>query len=141
MAEITGQPAYEQVADDLRKKIADGTYSIGQSIPPTTQLMETYGVSITVVRAAVKELQTEGVLIGQPGKGVYVRSAPDPSARRADSDVVRRLEELDETVQHLAQQFGILQGQVIDLYGKVGQPYPHESAQKRPPKDRANRIA
>jgi DNA-binding GntR family transcriptional regulator len=138
---ITGQPAYQQIADDLRRKIADGTYPVGEPIPSTTALMSMYNGSITVVRAAIKDLQSEGLLIGQPGKGVYVQEKPSAGRGSASPDVVAQLAELDQTVrqlreqlaqsvtteiQDLRRQLGVLQGQVMDLYGRMGLPYPHE---------------
>jgi DNA-binding GntR family transcriptional regulator len=81
---ITGQPAYQQVATDLRRKIANGTYGVGDALPSTAKLMEAYNCSITVVRAAIRELQVEGLLIGQPGKGVYVQRVPDEAVPSGD---------------------------------------------------------
>jgi GntR family transcriptional regulator len=74
---MTGRAKYQQVADDLRAKIADGAYDIGSDLPSTTQLMHAYEVSSTVVKFAVKELKSEGLIAGQPGKSVYVLRKPD----------------------------------------------------------------
>lgn len=74
---MTGRAKYQQVADDLRAKITAGTYDVGDDLPSTTQLMQTYAVSSTVVKFAVRELKTEGLVAGQPGKGVYVLRKPD----------------------------------------------------------------
>jgi DNA-binding GntR family transcriptional regulator len=140
LTEISGQPAYQQIAHDLRRKIADGIYPIGDPIPPTSQLMSLYHGSITVVRAAIKELQAEGVLIGQPGKGVYVHRKPSDGelSRKADNHI--RLLELEAEVRELSQrlesgmsadlaeirsQIGIMQSQIMELYGRMGMPYSH----------------
>ena len=80
MPAITGRPKYLEVADDLRRKIAARTYPVGSEIPSTSRLMELYEVSVTVVRAAVRELRTEGLVVGQPGKAVYVQGEPSPAA-------------------------------------------------------------
>ncbi|GIH03396.1 hypothetical protein Rhe02_14630 [Rhizocola hellebori] len=141
MTEISGQPAYQQIAHDLRRKIAEGIYEVGEAIPATNQLMTMYHGSITVVRAAIKELQAEGVLIGQPGKGVYVQRKPsdDELARKSDSHA--RLAELEEEVRRLAQalssdtsdltdirrQIGVMQSQIMELYGRMGMPYSHDA--------------
>jgi GntR family transcriptional regulator len=103
---ITGKPAYRQVADDLRAKIRAGLYAVGDALPATTKLMETYAVSITVVRAAVRELQGEGVLIGQPGKGVYVAEVP---TLPAGEDVDVRIAELVDAVRTLTERVSKLE--------------------------------
>lgn len=76
MVDHTGRPKYVEVADSLRGAIAAGTYPVGSELPSTARLTESFGVSTTVVRAAVRELQSEGLVIGQPGKAVYVRAEP-----------------------------------------------------------------
>jgi DNA-binding GntR family transcriptional regulator len=97
---ITGRAKYQQVADDLRQKIVDGTYEVEDELPSITRLTELYGVSSTVVKAAVKELKTEGVVIGQPGKAVYVVRRPDPTQPVPDLvDVLRQFAEFQASLQ------------------------------------------
>ena len=97
MPAITRRSKYLDVADDLRKKIAGGTYPVGAEIPSTSRLMEQYEVSITVVRAAVRELRTEGLVIGQPGKAVYVQAEPAPATPSAEfTEVMGQLRALRE---------------------------------------------
>src|SRR5436189_4209491 len=103
---ISGTPAYQQIAEDLKAKISDGTFPIGAALPSTAKLMETYDVSITVVRAAVKELQVEGTVIGQPGKGVYVQHKP---TRTRGHDLAKRVDELTETVRQLGERVSELE--------------------------------
>lgn len=140
---ITGQPAYQQIAHDLRRKIADGVYQVGEAIPATNQLMSLYHGSITVVRAAIRELQNEGVLIGQPGKGVYVQRVPTADEVSHRPDTYGRVIELETAVRELTdrlgdgvtddlvdirRQLGVMQGQIRELYGRMGMPYSHEAA-------------
>jgi DNA-binding FadR family transcriptional regulator len=86
----TGRPKYVEVAESLRKSIARGQYPVGSELPSTARLTETFGVSTTVIRAAIRELRAEGLIIGQPGKAVYVRAEPDVIV----PDVEQRLDEL-----------------------------------------------
>ncbi|WP_111832423.1 winged helix-turn-helix domain-containing protein [Actinomadura madurae] len=82
MVERTGRPGYLQIADDLRQQIRDGRLAAGQALPSTAQLRTEYEVSAGVVKAAISVLRTEGLVIGQQGKGVFVRDqaeAPPPT--------------------------------------------------------------
>jgi DNA-binding GntR family transcriptional regulator len=112
VTEPIGQPAYQRVADDLRRRIASSEFPVGSAIPSTAKLSETYGVSVTVVRAAVAQLRGAGLLLGQPGKGVFVHATPESLADRA------------VTIDDLATQIGELRAQVADLYGLLGKPVP-----------------
>lgn len=91
-----GRPAYQRVADDLRQKIAAGDLPVGSAIPSTAKLTKAYQVSYTVIRAAISELRTAGLVFGQPGKGVFVRATPDEVAERTASidDLASQIAEL-----------------------------------------------
>jgi DNA-binding GntR family transcriptional regulator len=157
VTEVIGRPAYQQLADTLRSQIASGELQVGSAIPSTTQLRERYRVSVTVVRAAINQLRADGLVVGQPGKAVYVRTTPDAAAnervqlddlaeqvkqlRAGFADLTQRLElgaddsqrydQLQMELAELRRQVGTFHTQLIDLYSRVGQPYPHEAA--RPP--------
>lgn len=68
-----GTALYGQIAQDFRKQIKAGKLKVGDKIPSTADLMARYGVSNNVVRAAIAELKSEGLLRGHAGKGVYVQ--------------------------------------------------------------------
>jgi GntR family transcriptional regulator len=85
MADWSGQPAYMQVADTLRVEIRSGRIPPGSQLPSYEALMRKYGVSITVVRSAVRELKTEGLVFTHQGKGAFVRD-PLPGPGQAPAD-------------------------------------------------------
>lgn len=85
MADWSGRPAYLQVADALRAEIRDGRIPPGSQLPSYEALMRKYGVSITVVRSAVRELKTEGIVRTHQGKGAFVRDPlPEPGVPPGD---------------------------------------------------------
>ncbi len=159
MQTVIGQPAYQQLADDLRSKISAGEYPVGAPIPSTSQLCEQYKVSATVARAAVAELRSDGILQGQPGKAVYVVATPEAvKAERVDLDEVRRrvdglskkvgglarqidstptgLQQLQDDLGELRRQTALIETHLMDLYARLGQPYPHKAL----PDERASRT-
>lgn len=104
MVERSGRAAYLQVADDLRDKIDAGDFAIGDAIPSTSELMRTYGASNTVVRKAVDILRAEDLVLGQPGKAVYVIGKPgEPAPTAAEimeiiGGAIAKLEQLEARV-------------------------------------------
>jgi len=85
MADWSGRPAYMQVAEALRAEIRSGRVPPGSQLPSYEALMRKYGVSITVVRSAVRELKTEGLVYTHQGKGAFVRDPlPEPGEVAGD---------------------------------------------------------
>ena len=63
---------YANVADELRRRIADGLYEAGRPIPTEGALVREFGVSPITIRRALRELTFEGMLFGRQGLGVFV---------------------------------------------------------------------
>lgn len=72
----SGVPAFRQVAADLRARITAGDYTPGQRLPSERELVEHYGVSRPTIRDAVNLLRTEGAVVAEHGRGVFVRPVP-----------------------------------------------------------------
>ncbi|GAA0693765.1 UTRA domain-containing protein [Kitasatospora atroaurantiaca] len=70
---------YLRIADELRRRIAEGEWQIGDRLPSRAQLAEFYGVGPNVLQRAQERLITEGLLEGRAGSGTYVRV---PAERR-----------------------------------------------------------
>lgn len=73
----TGGPLYQQIMDQIRQKIAVGEWGAGEEIPSIRQLAVDLRVSVITVKRAYLELEHEGVIVTQQGKGSFV--APDPA--------------------------------------------------------------
>lgn len=71
-------PFYFQLKDLLRKEIAEEDLQPGDRIPGDHQLCERFGVSRTVVRQALTELEYEGVIERVRGRGTFVAAPKEP---------------------------------------------------------------
>ena len=68
----TGKFLYRTVARALRGRVGDGTYAPGSRIPTEDELVREFGVSGITVRRAIRDLTTEGLLLGRQGLGIFV---------------------------------------------------------------------
>ncbi|HHV69547.1 MAG TPA: FadR family transcriptional regulator, partial [Ochrobactrum intermedium] len=59
--------------DNLRAFIRDGDLKTGDKLPTLVELGETLGVSRTVIREAIAELRSDGLLEVKHGVGVFIR--------------------------------------------------------------------
>lgn len=69
---------YAVIANSLRDQITTGALRPGERIPSETALIEQYQVSRMTVRQAIAELRSEGLVVSQHGRGVFVRDTPTP---------------------------------------------------------------
>jgi GntR family transcriptional regulator len=75
---------FRQIADHLRDAIDQGRLAENEQIPSETMMVEHYGVARMTVRHAIGVLQSEGLVLAEHGRGVFVR--PRPPVRRLASD-------------------------------------------------------
>jgi GntR family transcriptional regulator, transcriptional repressor for pyruvate dehydrogenase complex len=62
----------DQVASLLTDEIRSGRLAVGDKLPTEVELVKQLGVSRTVVREAVSQLRTAGLLVPRQGLGVFV---------------------------------------------------------------------
>ena len=65
-------PLYRQVADILRAPIVAGTLSAGAVLPREADLSKHFGVSLITVRLALRDLETEGLILKRTAKPAVV---------------------------------------------------------------------
>ena len=62
-----------RMAGDLRLEIEDGRLAAGDKLPSERDLAARYGTARNTAREAIGILQSEGLVVAQHGRGVYVR--------------------------------------------------------------------
>ncbi len=75
---------YVQIADELARRIEDGTYPAEGRLPAELDLVAEFGSSRESVRRAVAELRRRGLIETVKGKGSYV--LPGNERRRPEAD-------------------------------------------------------
>jgi GntR family transcriptional regulator len=69
---MSNKPLYRELREKLTHSLIVGEWRPGEMLPSEPQLAERYGVSISTVRAAVRELEEAKVLMRAQGKGTFV---------------------------------------------------------------------
>lgn len=73
-------PLYYQLADIIREKIETGQWKEHTRLPPERELCQIYGVSRATVRQAMQDLELNGYIYREHGRGTFVK----PSKIRQD---------------------------------------------------------
>ena len=86
------RPIYLQIIEQVKRRIAIGDWSEGQPIPSIRQLAVDLQVSVITVKRAYLELEREGVILTQQGKGSRVAQSPGLGMRLHQEELQKHLE-------------------------------------------------
>jgi GntR family transcriptional regulator len=89
----TGGPLYQQIVNQVRQKIAFEEWKSGDEIPSIRQLAADLSVSVITVKRAYLELEREGLIITQHGKGSFVSSSSAIGPQIYEQELSNHLEE------------------------------------------------
>jgi GntR family transcriptional regulator len=85
----SGTPLGVQIVRQLKLAVATGRVSPGGRLPSARELAETLGVNFHTVRAAYAELEREGLLRLEQGRGTFVADTAKPLGAAGTREVVR----------------------------------------------------
>lgn len=68
----------DQALEQLRQRISDGVWAVGQRLPTEPELVAELGISRNTVREAMRVLAFSGLIEIRQGDGSYVRARIDP---------------------------------------------------------------
>lgn len=86
------RPMYQQIMEQITQRVAVGDWPPGTPLPSIRELATDTSVSIITIKRAYLELEREGVIATQQGKGSWVSES-------LDLNLLQR----EELIQHLQQ--------------------------------------
>jgi GntR family transcriptional regulator len=81
ISQTDGRPIYLQIMEQIRQRVAAAEWKPGEQIPSIRALAIALQVSVITVKRAYLELEREGVILTQHGKGSIVALDPDLGQR------------------------------------------------------------
>ncbi|MEO5670010.1 MAG: FadR/GntR family transcriptional regulator [Ramlibacter sp.] len=106
---------YQQIADQIKELISNGTFQVGGRLPAERELAVLLGVSRPSLREALIALDVQGNVEIRGGSGIYVRPQPKPRAAKATP-------ELGESPRELMQARSAIESAVMILACARGTP-------------------
>lgn len=80
---IQSERLYEQIVEQIEKRIVAGDLKVGDQLPPERELAEKFAVSRTAIREAVKTLREKGLIEIRPGRGTFVTDGTHSAVRQS----------------------------------------------------------
>jgi GntR family transcriptional regulator len=94
ISQSDGRPMYLQIMEQVRQKVAVGEWRPGEIIPSIRALAVELQVSVITVKRAYLELEREGIIVTQHGKGSTVARDPDLGTRLYDQEFEEHLRQV-----------------------------------------------
>ena len=91
------KPIYEQVKDGIRKLVISNVIKTDEKLPSVREMAAKYAINPNTIARAYKELEEEGYLYTQSGKGTFAADAGNAKKHRAQE----LKEEFDDVVAEL----------------------------------------
>jgi DNA-binding transcriptional regulator YhcF (GntR family) len=93
LSQADGRPMYLQIMEQIRRRVAVGDWKAGQPLPSIRQLAVDLQISVITVKRAYFELEREGIISTQHGKGSVVAATSDVGTRLYEDELARHLAE------------------------------------------------
>jgi len=82
---------YQQIADRIKREIAEGRLQPGAALPSFRQFAEDLLVSVITVKRAYEELEREGIIFRRQGRGTFVAERGGERSREAKLAAAKNL--------------------------------------------------
>ncbi len=94
ISQSDGRPMYLQILEQVKQRVAVGEWAPGDEIPSIRQLAIALRVSVITIKRAYLELEREGVILTQQGKGSIVAPNSGLNPQPYYEELTERLEEV-----------------------------------------------
>jgi transcriptional regulator, GntR family len=108
----SGVPIYEQIKDQIINLIISGELLEGEALPSMRLLAKELRISVITTKRAYEELENEGFIVSQVGKGSFVASKNMDFIRE---EHLRRMEEHLQKAVELSKSTNLDLESLIDL--------------------------
>ena len=106
------EPIYAQITRQIKEQILSGKLKEGDALPSIRLLAKELRISVITTKRAYEDLENEGFIVTQPGKGSFV-APQNPELQR--EEMLKRVEQHLQNAVDAARQGGIGRGEVIEM--------------------------
>lgn len=111
LSQNDSRPMYLQIMEQIKQKVRLGDWPAGHPLPSIRELSAATKVSVITVKRAYTELEAEGLIVTQPGRGSFVTDIPG-----ASNNLLRaELEKYMEGVVATARLMGLSEKEIVAL--------------------------
>ena len=112
VSNMDSTPIYEQITRQIKAKILGGELQPGEALPSMRLLAKELRISVITTKRAYEELEREGLITSQTGRGSFVAQV---SGARLREEQLRAVEAHLAQAVHAAKQGGLTAEEFIEI--------------------------
>lgn len=112
ISNVSGKALYEQIYDQIKNQILEGTLKAGESLPTIRGLAKDLQISVITTSRAYSDLERDGYIYSVVGKGSFVAERNQEFVREKN---IKEMEEYIVKSVEIANRCGINEEQFIDI--------------------------
>ncbi|MFK8012451.1 MAG: GntR family transcriptional regulator [Marinicellaceae bacterium] len=122
LSQTDGRPMYLQIMEQIKMRITLGDWPQGFKLPSIREMAVATRVSVITVKRAYQELESEGVIVTQHGKGSFIAQNDNLSIKLKEEEMNKYLKEAIEIARSISMSSSSLQQRLHELQ-KLYKPY------------------
>jgi len=111
-------PIYEQLKEQLRWQITMGFLAPDEALPSVRALSGELGINPNTIQKAYREMEQEGLIYSQPGRGSFVTPATGEQRRRQQESQMQLLRGEIRKAKDMGISRAQAEAMVQEIYGK-----------------------
>jgi GntR family transcriptional regulator len=115
LSQQDSRPMYLQIMEQIKQKVRAGDWPAGHPLPSIRELSVATKVSVITVKRAYAELETEGVIVTQAGRGSFVADAVDIQKNLVEVELQKHI----ASVIGAGRTLGLTDNQIVALVKKA----------------------
>ena len=112
ISNVSGKALYEQIYDQIKNQILEGTLKAGESLPTIRGLAKDLRISVITTSRAYSDLERDGYIYSVVGKGSFVAERNQEFVRETH---IQEMEEYIVKSVEIANRCGMNEEQFIDI--------------------------
>ena len=110
---------YLQIMEQIKQKVRAGDWPAGHPVPSIRELSVVTNVSVITVKRAYTELEQEGVIVTQAGRGSFVADSADLTTELTKAELEKTLDNFISGMRRLGLSDTEIMAQLKKALGRV----------------------
>ncbi len=115
LSQTDGRPMYLQIMEQIKTRVTIGDWSQGFKLPSIREMAVATKVSVITVKRAYQELESEGVIITQHGKGSFIAQVDNLSTKLKEQEMAKHLNEAIAMARSIGMSVEQLKNRFVEL--------------------------